>query len=140
MVRRVVHIITGLPRGGAEMMLYKLLSRIDRSRFESFVISLKEEGPMAERIRGLGIPGESLGMRCTLGGFRALGRLPEALRRHVPQLVQTWLYHGDLFGGLAAKLAGSPPVVWGIRMSDLDPTKTARSTMRIARLCARLSR
>jgi glycosyltransferase involved in cell wall biosynthesis len=137
---RIVHVITGLPRGGAEMMLYKLLSRIDRSRFESAVISLREEGPMAERIRTLGANVESLGMRGALGDLGGIVRLRRSLVRYAPHVVQTWLYHADLLGGLAAKLAGSPPIVWGLRMGVLDPREVRRSSIRLARLCARLSR
>jgi len=133
-------VITGLPRGGAEMMLYKLLSRIDRTRFESAVIALKEEGPMAERIRALGTSVESLGMRGALGDLGRLVRLRRSLVQHAPHVVQTWLYHADLLGGLAAKLAGSPPVVWGVRMGGLDPREVRASSIRIAHLCARLSR
>jgi len=137
---RVVHVITGLPRGGAEMMLYKLVSRIDSTRFESAVISLKEEGPMAERIRALGTSVESLGMRGALGDLGSIVRLRQSLVRHAPHVIQTWLYHADLLGGLAAKLAGSPPVVWGVRMGVLDPRKVRASSIRLAHLCARLSR
>ncbi len=140
MHRRVLHVITGLPRGGAEMMLYKLLSRIDRTRFESTVIALREEGPLAERIRELGVGVESLGMGGVLGDLASIAKLRRSLSRFSPHVVQTWLYHADLFGAVAAKLAGSPPVVWGIRMSDLDPRSIRASTRMIARICARLSR
>src|ERR1043166_8043348 len=112
------------------MMLYKLLSRIDRTRFESAVIALKEEGPMAERIRALGTRVESLGMRGALGDLGRLVRLRRSPVRHAPHVVQTWLYHADLLGGLAAKLAGSPPVVWGVRMGGLDPREVRASSMR----------
>ena len=49
------------------------------------------------------------------------------------------MYHGDLIGGLAAKLSGRSLVVWGIRNTDLSPERTKRSTILTARACARLS-
>jgi len=49
------------------------------------------------------------------------------------------MYHADLMGGLAARLAGSPPVVWNIQNTVLEPewsSFTSRSTLRA---CSRLS-
>ena len=43
---RVLHLITNLLVGGAEMMLLKLLQNQDRNRFESEVVSLRELGPI----------------------------------------------------------------------------------------------
>jgi len=40
---RIAHVITGLGTGGAETMLYKLLSRMDRARFDPLVKSLSLE-------------------------------------------------------------------------------------------------
>ena len=59
---RIAHIITGLNTGGAETMLYKLLSRMDRARFEPLVISLADNGSLAVRIAELDIPVFSCGM------------------------------------------------------------------------------
>ena len=50
------------------------------------------------------------------------------------------MYHGDLMGGLMARLAGVPRVCWGIHHTTLERGKSARSTIWIARVNARLSR
>jgi len=47
---RIVFIITGLSTGGAEMMLLKVLERLDRQRFAPHVISLTTLGELAPRI------------------------------------------------------------------------------------------
>lgn len=136
---KILHVITGLYTGGAETMLAKLLSQMPRGETESAVISLTGGGPLAERIADLGIPVTLLNMArggASLGGFI---RLLHMMRRHKPDLVQTWMYHANLLGGLAAKLAGRPPVLWGIRQSDLDPRMSKRSTIAVAKLGARLS-
>ncbi len=45
------------------MMLYKLLSKIDRKRFDVSVISLTDVGPVGEKIKELGVPVIGLGMK-----------------------------------------------------------------------------
>ena len=60
---KLIHLITGLNTGGAEMMLYKLVSQIDRERFDIKVISLTDVGPVGEKILGLEIPVIGLGMK-----------------------------------------------------------------------------
>ena len=47
---RICHIITGLPAHGAERMLHKLLSGMDRERFQPTVISLMDKGTVGPAI------------------------------------------------------------------------------------------
>ena len=136
---KVNHVIAGLSMGGAQMMLYKLLSSLERSAFESEVISLADVGPLDKKIRALGVPVKVLGMRPGVADPTALWRLARWWRHDPPDVVQTWMYHGDLIGGLAAKLAGGIPVAWNIRHSDLD-AEGKRSTLWTIRACAGLSR
>jgi glycosyltransferase involved in cell wall biosynthesis len=134
-----VHVITGLSRGGAEAMLCKLLSRADRRRYEPQVISLTEIGPVGREIEELGVPVRALGMKPGLPSPLLLLRLAGWLRSASPDIVQTWMYHADLIGGLAAKLAGGIPVIWGLRQSQLDPARSKKTTIWTARACAALS-
>lgn len=136
---KVVHVITGLGVGGAEVMLARLLSGMNRDRFRSSVVSLTELGAIGEEIRHEGIPVHTLGMRPGLPDPGALARLIRLLQRERPDVVQTWLYHADLLGGVAARLAGNLPVAWGIHSSNLEPGIVKRSTILTARACARLS-
>jgi len=43
-MKRILHVISGLDRGGAETTLRNLLSRFDRQRFSSEVVSLTPIG------------------------------------------------------------------------------------------------
>ncbi len=130
-----MHVITGLGTGGSEMMLYRLLSALDRERFSPAVISLREEGPLAEKIRALGIPVKALGMRPGFANPLAQARLAGWLRAAQPALVQTWMYHADLLGGLAARWVGLP-VIWGLHNNVLDRRSTKRFTFWTVKACA----
>jgi glycosyltransferase involved in cell wall biosynthesis len=136
---RVTHVINGLDTGGAEMTLWRLLAHSNRERFHHNVVSLTGLGPMAERIVALGIDVSALGLRRGPSDIAAPLRLAPVLRGRAPDLVQTWMYHADLIGGLAAKLAVDVPVIWNLRQSNLEPGSSKRTTIWTRRLCARLS-
>jgi len=141
---RVVHIITGLDVGGAEMMLYKLLRERNRAQIEPLVISLSDIGRLGAGILELGVPVECLHLnpRSIASLFQApaaIWRLRSLLKAFGPDLVQTWMYHADLIGGVVSRLTSRAPVIWNIRASDLEPGVIRRSTRMILRVCARLS-
>ena len=140
MPKRLLHIITGLDTGGAEMMLYKLLLSMNRDLFLPSVISLTDAGPVGDKIRLLGIPVETLGMKRGAPDPRAVFSLVRRLRQRRPDVIQTWMYHSDLIGAVAAKIAGDIPLAWGIHNSNLDPGSSKPITIRTAHVCARLSR
>lgn len=136
---RVLHIITGLGTGGAEMMLLKLLERLDRERYSPMVISLTTLGDIGPRIEALDIPVQSVGLTSCLAGPSAFVRLLRIIRQFKPDVVNTWLYHADLLGGAAAWLAGVPAIAWNLRNSNLDRDKTRWSTRLVVRVCAAIS-
>lgn len=136
----VLCLITALTGGGAEMMLYRLLSCLDRTKFNPQVVSMIGLGPVSQKIRGLGIPVRSLGMSQGMPNPLALLKLVRWLKRDKPDVIQTWMYHADLLGGLAAKLAGGIPVSWGIRHSDLSVEGNRRLTLLTVKACAPISR
>lgn len=136
---KLVIVITGLDTGGAEMMLLKVMENIDRERFTPHVISLTHVGEIGLRIRTLGIPVEALGMTPGLPSLFALWRLVRRLRMIQPQMVHTMMYHANLLGGVAARLAGISALSWGIRHSDLSWQANKLATLVVVAAGARLS-
>ena len=120
-------------------MLYNLISHSDEEYFEHHVISLIGGGVFEDRIKANEIPVHSLGMEPGVPNPFAIVQLSRLIRAKRPDAIQTWLYHADLVGGLAAALAGNGPVVWGIRYSDLDRRVEKRTTVWTAKACAVLS-
>jgi glycosyltransferase involved in cell wall biosynthesis len=137
-VIKVTHVIAGLEADGAETVLHAVASRMDATRFQNEVISLTDLGPMAEALTTSGVPVRALGMRRGVPNPYQVLRLAKWLKTSRPQLVQTWMYHADLIGGLAAGLARLP-VIWGIHHTNLDPGQNKRMTILTARICAQLS-
>ncbi|HYM11524.1 MAG TPA: glycosyltransferase [Bryobacterales bacterium] len=125
---RIVHLITDLATGGAEMMLYKLLSRLEGRGFRSQVISLMDGGPVRDRIEGLGIAVDSLGMKPRWPTPAEAARLVRAVRRRRPDIVQGWMFHGCLATEFVRLFLDRKPVVWNIRHSlhDLSGEKPMR--------------
>jgi glycosyltransferase involved in cell wall biosynthesis len=124
---RVLHIITGLSTGGAERALYSLLAGGLAEMQNTSVISLTDEGTYGARIRALGVPVHALGMRRGVPGPVAIWRLHTLVQKMRPDVVQGWMYHGNLAASIAAWLSpGSPPkLAWNVRHSlySLDKEK-----------------
>lgn len=135
----VVHVITELDRGGAEVMLCRLLERTDRHRFEHTVVSLTDAGTLGPTIRELGVPVQTLGMRRGVPDVRAVWHLARLIRQERPVVLQTWLYHADLVGLIAGRLAGIRAIVWNVRCSDMDMRQYSWSSRLTRRLLSALS-
>jgi len=138
-VLKIVHLVSSLETGGTEMMVYKLLRSSETDRAQSSVVSLTSGGVIAERIRALGVVVVSLDMRRGFPNPLALLRLVLLLRRQRPAVLQTWLYHSDLLGLIAGKLAGVPAVAWNIRCSTTDERYFTGLTGRVVRILAKYS-
>lgn len=138
---RVVYIITGLQAGGAEQMLYKLLSRCDRKRLASTVISLQECGGLwlPERIRELGIAVHSLSLRPHRPRPASCFELSRLLRGIHPDLLCGWEVHGNLGAYAASFLARRTPLIWNVRGSLDDVSSEKAATRLLIRGLARVS-
>jgi glycosyltransferase involved in cell wall biosynthesis len=135
---RVLHIITDLGLGGAAVMLHRLLQASALEDCLHEVVSLTDLGVIAGRLQQLGIRTHALRMSRLPNPMKVL-RLANLIKKIRPAVVQGWMYHSNLLGGIAAKMAGETRIVWGIHSSRLDPAATHRTTLWIDALCARLS-
>jgi glycosyltransferase involved in cell wall biosynthesis len=137
-LKKILHVITGLNNGGAEAVLYRLCV-YDKSH-DHAVISLTDEGKYGPLLEEAGVVVHCLSMpsgRVTLSGLYQLFRL---IYKSKPDIVQTWMYHADLIGGVIARLSGIKSVFWNIRHTTLEVGHSKRSTILIAKLCAKLSK
>lgn len=104
---KVLHLITGLGVGGAELQLRSILQH---TRHDCDVVTLYNAGPVADMIRAEGRPVRSLDMTSNTQASALL-----ALRRLIAggryDVVHTHLYRSQIYGRPAAWLAGVPVIV-----------------------------
>ncbi|MCB9078077.1 MAG: glycosyltransferase [Anaerolineaceae bacterium] len=116
----IVHLITELSAGGAQMALFRLLQRIDRRQFSPVVACLYNgDAAVAQLIRGLEIPVLDLGMKTKLH-WGAFWRLYRLLRQIQPVILHTWLFHANLPGRLVGRLAGVPTIICSERTMAME--------------------
>ncbi|MCD6471260.1 glycosyltransferase, partial [bacterium] len=123
-------------------MLYKLVSKMDRSCFDIYVASLTNIGPIGEKIKKLNILVVAVGMKRGWRGFFSFSgffKLLSIVKNYKPDVIQTWMYHSDLIGGLVGKLL-KIPVIWGIHHSNLSPKYNKKTTIWTAKICAKFSK
>lgn len=113
---KILHVIDGLDYNGAEVTLYRLLSNMDRDRFDPVVVSLMDGGALRGPVEALGVPVSSLGMASGRSMPRSIWRLVRIIRRIRPHVIQGWTYYGSVAATIASALApGQRSVTWNIR-------------------------
>lgn len=143
-MKKILFISTGLGTGGAEMMLYKLLSGIDRSRFDPVVVSLIKTDFFGDqifnRITALNIPVHSLELNPGKFSIQKLFELLELVRQQQPAIIQGWMYHANLAAQLASFFTfKSIPTIWNIRHSLYSLDYEKKGTAMVIRLLSQLS-
>lgn len=116
LLKKLAFVTTSMERAGAQAMLLKLLPGLLEHGFSSVIISLTSSGPLSAEFARLGVPVYHLGAAPGRISIRALTRLVAILKSEEPDLIQGWMYHGNLAARLAAWLLHDrPPVAWSIR-------------------------
>ncbi len=132
---KILHIITGLGEGGAELTLFKIC-KFDKVN-QHIVISLTNKGKYFSLLNKLKIKVYCLNFNFfSINKFFLLIRLIYLIK---PNIVQTWLVHADFLGGIAARLVGIKKIIWNVRYSDIEVGKSKLSTILILKILARLS-
>lgn len=135
---KVLHIITGLNNGGAEGVLYRLVTH-DKLN-EHVVISLLDEGKYGPLLEELGIKTYYLKLNRGRISILPLAKLKDIIKREEPETIQTWMSHADLLGGLVAKSLGYNNIVWNIRHSKLTYRVSNIKTNTVILTCMALSK
>lgn len=104
---KVLHVITGLGVGGAELQLRAILRH---TRHDAEVVTLYNPGPVADMIRADGGRVRDLGMHSNTE-LSAVLRLRRLIRVGGYDVVHAHLFRSQIYGRTAAWLARTPVVV-----------------------------
>jgi len=130
---KIIHIITDLDIGGAEMMLLKLQSSLNDKNIESLVVSLMGRGKITSQIEALGIKVETLELKQgERPGWKAVKKLRQIMKTYNPNIVQGWMYHGNIAATIAIFLYWPVQkkirLFWNIRQTLYDIDNEKRQT------------
>lgn len=121
---RIAFVITELNVGGAERCLVNVATGLDRERFDPIVYSLDsrpvgDQASLVGRLEHVGIPVRFVGVSSPWQVLLAIRRLGKMLAEQQPAIVQTFLFHANVVGTLAAvRRRPRPRIVNGIRVAD----------------------
>lgn len=110
-------------------MLERLIASANPRSVASAVLSLEGRSEIGDRIAAAG----SFVWTANLNGWRRFSDIPFSLRKAIvawkPDVIQGWMYHGNVAATLLSRLLGRRvPVVWSIRQSLYDPRKEKPGT------------
>jgi glycosyltransferase involved in cell wall biosynthesis len=135
---RILHVITGLQRGGAETLLSRLIAATSDVH-QHLVLCLAKPGPVSSEIEKNGQIVIHLGLNGhPFDSLQNIFRSYRAIKKFRPDLTHTWLYHANLIGGLAAKILFKTSVLWSFHNNyDLSGMKiTTRIMVLLNRILA----
>src|SRR5688572_18818657 len=94
---RLAFVVTELMVGGAELMLWKLLSRIDRDQYDPVIYALSSRtDQILHLFDAIGVPYHLLGIAPNARAVGGFVRLARKLKETQPDLIQGWLPHGNI--------------------------------------------
>lgn len=105
----VFYLITGLHPGGAENVVYKLVTASKKT--QPVVCSIIPGGAIAQKLQAAGIPVYDLGVTSPLQSVHAYVRLRKILKKYKPQILHCFLFHANLLGRIAA---------WGMSLKKIS--------------------
>ncbi|MBF0358964.1 MAG: glycosyltransferase [Magnetococcales bacterium] len=127
--RRILHLFTSLPVGGAENLLLSLLKKLDTSKYHSTICCIRDKNVIGNEIEKMGFKVLELGL-LEKGGFdrKIVSAIAEVIKSEEIEIVHSHLYHANLYGRLAARRAEIPAII-SIHNTYADQRKWHRHLM-----------
>jgi len=140
--RKIVYVTAGLRGGGAEAMLTRLATAQPGVADEITLVSLLPAEGHIDRLVAGGVTVVELQFDRVGGAAAGLVKLAKLIADSRPDIVQGWMYHGDLAALVALVMSGrrkQTRLVWSIRCSDMDLRHYGRGLRLVVKACTLLS-
>jgi glycosyltransferase involved in cell wall biosynthesis len=127
-VTSVLHVISGLATGGAETTLANVACALLDRGLAQHVVTLGGEGSHREELKRAGVAVSALNLTSAYQAPRGILTLSQLIRSLRPEVVQGWMYHGNLMAALAHRLAPGRSrrrLLWNLRASNMDASRYA---------------
>ena len=118
---KILHIITGLNSGGAENVMCRIIK--NTPEINHIVVSLSKGGIHEQTLRN----NRTRVYQLETNFFSICSTIFQLIKIYdaiKPDIVQTWLIHGDLIGAILKIFRSESNLVWNIRHSDYSFRKT----------------
>lgn len=138
-MNKICHITTGMNIGGAEIFMLNLAISLNALGYKQQIISLQGRGDLSGKLSNSDIELIHLGISRYPWTWWAILKLPFLLRKLSPDVIQTWLYHADLIGGLAS-IFTQANLIWNIRQTDISVKNNKNEIVIVAKIAAALSK
>lgn len=111
-VFNILHVVTSLQVGGAEQMLYKIVTSYNPDKFRVSICCIAEGGEIADKLKENGYDVTIL-RRMKRHGFDlgAVTGLYNLIKSRNIHILRTHQYHPNLYGRLAGTLARVPAII-----------------------------
>ena len=106
----IVHLVTSLEVGGAQHNMLLGLPNLDPTRYKHILISIMDRMQMKQQFQQAGVEVHSLDLRKKTDVTAAL-RLRSLLNTIRPDILHTYLIHGNVLGRIVGRLTGVPTII-----------------------------
>ncbi|HAZ10404.1 MAG TPA: hypothetical protein DCY56_04785 [Candidatus Omnitrophica bacterium] len=138
-VINVLHIIETLEPGGAEGLLVHILKNLDRNRFSPKVVCLFNQTALKTELDKAGIPVFCIHMKNPYGWWNAIISLYKLIKREKTNIVHTHLFFANIYGRIAARMAGVRTIFTTLHNPDYTYEDNGRLTYKIRKIIDRYS-
>lgn len=114
----VLYLIDTLRPGGAERLIVTTVAHLDPGRFTAVVVALAKPLDLQDELERLGITVHHLDLKNRRQWWRGVRDVARLLARHRVDILHTHLRFSNVYGRLAALIAGTPAVVTSLHHLD----------------------
>ncbi len=107
---KILYIINNLVIGGAEKLLFSVIDKLDKDKYEIMVCCLYNYNPLKSEFEKKGVTVKSLEMKNNRDIF-GFFRLIKLLKQKRVDIVHTHLFYANIYGRIAAKIVGIPIII-----------------------------